>query len=130
MKNNAWLKFPVELLAREDITPLVKIVYVYMLQRYHFFVVERKLQYYETQEEISKNCNTGRKAANTAIRTLTNLGWISIEKQKQRGTVQNNIYTVHDVFCVYQDQKRHHEPGISAPKKSLFNPDQDDNNTF
>ena len=58
MKNNAWLKFPVELLAREDITPLVKIVYAYMLQRYHFFVVERKQQYYETQEEISKNVKT------------------------------------------------------------------------
>ena len=130
MKNNAWLKFPVELLTREDITPLVKIVYVYMLQRYHFFVVERKLQYYETQEEISKNCNTGRKAANTAIRTLTNLGWISIEKQKQRGTVENNIYTVHDVFCVYQDQKKQSEPGISAPKKKLFNPAQEDENAF
>lgn len=130
MKNNAWLKFPVELLAREDITPLVKIVYVYMLQRYHFFVVERKQQYYETQEEISKNCNTGRKAANTAIRTLTNLGWISIEKQKQRGTVENNIYTVHDVFGVYQDQKNQREPGISAPKKRLFNPDQGYDNAF
>lgn len=130
MKNNAWLKFPVELLAREDITPLVKIVYVYMLQRYHFFVVERKQQYYETQEEISKNCNTGRKAANTAIRTLTNLGWISIEKQKQRGTVENNIYTVNDVFGVYQDQKKQGEPVLSAPRKMLFNPDQEGNNVF
>ena len=130
MKNNAWLKFPVELLAREDITPLVKIVYVYMLQRYHFFVVERKQQYYETQEEISKNCNTGRKAANTAIRTLTNLGWISIEKQKQRGTVENNIYTVHDVFGVYQEREKHGEPVISAPKKRLFNPDQGYDNAF
>ena len=130
MKNNAWLKFPVELLAREDITPLVKIVYVYMLQRYHFFVVERKQQYYETQEEISKNCNTGRKAANTAIRTLTNLGWISIEKQKQRGTVQNNIYTVHDVFGVYQEREKHGEPVISVPKKKLFNPDQECDNAF
>ena len=72
MKNNAWLKFPIELLTREDITPLVKIVYTYMLQRYHFFVVERKQQYYETQEEISKNCNTGRKAAmvGTSVRAL------------------------------------------------------------
>ena len=130
MKNNAWLKFPVELLTREDITPLVKIVYVYMLQKYHFFVVERKQQYYETQEEISKNCNTGRKAANTAIRTLTNLGWISIEKQKQRGTVENNIYTVNDVFGVYQDQKKQGEPGTSAPRKMLFNPDQEGNNVF
>ena len=130
MKNNAWLKFPVELLAREDITPLVKIVYVYMLQRYHFFVVERKQQYYETQEEISKNCNTGRKAANTAIRTLASLGWVSIEKQKQRGTVENNIYTISDVFGVYQDQKNQREPGISAPKKKLFNPDQEYDNAF
>lgn len=130
MKNNAWLKFPVELLAREDITPLVKIVYVYMLQKYHFFVVERKQQYYETQEEISKNCNTGRKAANTAIRTLTNLGWISIEKQRKRGTVENNIYTVHDTFGVYQDQGKQGEPVLSAPKKKLFNPDQEDASTF
>lgn len=130
MKNNAWLKFPVELLAREDITPLVKIVYVYMLQRYHFFVVERKQQYYETQEEISKNCNTGRKAANTAIRTLASLGWVSIEKQKQRGTVENNIYTISDVFGVYQEREKHGEPVISVPKKKLFNPDQECDNAF
>lgn len=106
MKNNSWSRIPNALYTFDGLSPLGKLLYCYMLQRYKFFSKESDRGYFETQEQIAKNCNASITATKEAMKKMVDLGWLVVAKKKQKGHVFNNVYEVKDVFNIYENEEK------------------------
>ena len=67
MQEKPWLKLPLELLQEKELSLSAKVIYVYMLWRYTFFVKERQGLYFESQETVASACGVSRKTVNESI---------------------------------------------------------------
>ena len=82
-------------------TPSVIHIYSYMLNRYTFFKHSNK-QYFESEAKIALFLNTTAKTVQRSIKVLKEHSFLDYEL-KHKGTSFSNVYTVNDVFGIYDD---------------------------
>lgn len=109
-KSQSWLKLPLELLQKEDLSMSAKVVYIYMLWRFQFFN-SNKAKYFESQDTIAQACGVSRKTVNESIHKLVELGWMTCT----RSTLPSSLYEVKDVFLVYDRSQKRKEEYLEEP---------------
>lgn len=102
MQEKPWLKLPLDLLQEKELSLSAKVIYVYMLWRYTFFVKERQGLYFESQETVASACGVSRKTVNESVQKLSSLGWMSYKKNSNA----TSTYTVKDVFNLYETRRK------------------------
>jgi hypothetical protein len=94
-------------------------VYSYMLCKYTWFNGQGKT-YYETQDKISEGARTAIASTKTAIKWLSQNGFIEISKRKG-GLHFNNQYVVHDRYGIYNKSSNSRPTVIPKPApRKLF----------
>lgn len=75
-------------------TSTAKIVYVYMLDRLHFFVDKQKGKHFESQQTIAEACGMEYKAVGKVLRDFIANGVLVAKKGKEvgQGNVHNRYY--------------------------------------
>lgn len=97
-----WLKLPIELLQKDDLSLSTKIIYAYMLWRYSFFKKAHGGVYFESQDTIGTSCGVSRKTTNEAVQRLSAIGWVASKKNSH----STSTYVVKDVFGLYEGSSK------------------------
>ena len=82
-------------------TPSVIHIYSYMLNRYMFFK-HNNTQYFESEAQIGLFLNTTTKTVQRSIKVLKEHNFLDYELKHKQSSF-SNVYTVKDVFGIYDD---------------------------
>jgi DNA-binding transcriptional MocR family regulator len=74
-----------------SLTPAMKMIYVHLLTRFHFFTQKLKGEMYESQKAIANACDVDVKTVQRAITTFTKAGVVSV-KVTRVGSKSRSVY--------------------------------------
>lgn len=92
---------PTAMYDRDWATPSVIHIYSYMLNRYMFFK-HNNMQYFESEAQIGSFLNTTTKTVQRSIKVLKEHNFLDYELKHKQSSF-SNVYTVNDVFGIYDD---------------------------
>lgn len=92
------------------LSPIDKIIYLVMRDRYEFFVIKQGGEYHESQETTAERCGTFRRKVNEAVRMFMREGIIRGRKVR---TKVGNVSWVYDYIGELKLVKKEGEVWIS-----------------
>lgn len=88
------------------ITPADKMIYSLMLSRYKYFVLEKKSQYYDTQEAIGQSLCIERRTVLEKLKVLMQNGVIEGVKKKFSNYMSWNYTKINELVLYWEVVKR------------------------